>query len=230
MPGTARRCTSSRESSRSSSRIACIGSARRAGSSSRPRSCTHVEVTGDAPARFLVLHAPGSGYGDYVRGDVAGVRPARRRRTPCRPIPGSSSSGGRRRGGRHDHRPAGTARDRARRDRRAHDLRVRLRRGRARSAAARAPRARGRVPRRRGRVHVPLPRRVARPSRRDAPRPASERRPRLRQRQRRLRALLQLPHAVVRLRATTCAGRTPTSTSSTLRRTAESTRPQSRSP
>jgi quercetin dioxygenase-like cupin family protein len=37
-----------------------------------------VEVTGDAPARFLALHAPGSGYGDYVRGDVAGFdqRPA----------------------------------------------------------------------------------------------------------------------------------------------------------
>ena len=37
-----------------------------------------VEVTGDAPARFLVLHAPGSGYGRYVRGDVAGFdqRPA----------------------------------------------------------------------------------------------------------------------------------------------------------
>jgi quercetin dioxygenase-like cupin family protein len=26
------------------------------------------EVTGDEPARFLVLHAPNSGYGDYVRG------------------------------------------------------------------------------------------------------------------------------------------------------------------
>jgi quercetin dioxygenase-like cupin family protein len=26
------------------------------------------EVTGDQPARFLVLHTPGSGYGDYVRG------------------------------------------------------------------------------------------------------------------------------------------------------------------
>jgi len=37
-----------------------------------------VEVAGDAPARFLVLHAPGSGYGDYVRGDVAAFdqRPA----------------------------------------------------------------------------------------------------------------------------------------------------------
>jgi quercetin dioxygenase-like cupin family protein len=36
------------------------------------------EVAGDGPARFLVLHAPGSGYGDYVRGDVAGFdqRPA----------------------------------------------------------------------------------------------------------------------------------------------------------
>jgi quercetin dioxygenase-like cupin family protein len=36
------------------------------------------EVTGDGPARFLALHAPGSGYGDYVRGDVAGFdqRPA----------------------------------------------------------------------------------------------------------------------------------------------------------
>ncbi len=36
------------------------------------------EVTGDEPARFLALHAPGSGYGDYVRGDVAGFdqRPA----------------------------------------------------------------------------------------------------------------------------------------------------------
>jgi quercetin dioxygenase-like cupin family protein len=37
-----------------------------------------VEVTGDDPARFLVLHTPNSGYGDYVRGDVAGFdqRPA----------------------------------------------------------------------------------------------------------------------------------------------------------
>jgi quercetin dioxygenase-like cupin family protein len=37
-----------------------------------------VEVTGDGPARFLALHAPGSGYGGYVRGDVAGFdqRPA----------------------------------------------------------------------------------------------------------------------------------------------------------
>jgi quercetin dioxygenase-like cupin family protein len=31
-----------------------------------------VEVTGDAPARFLVFHTPGSGYGDYVRGEAAG--------------------------------------------------------------------------------------------------------------------------------------------------------------
>lgn len=30
------------------------------------------EVTGDGPARFLVLHTPGSGYGDYVRGSAAG--------------------------------------------------------------------------------------------------------------------------------------------------------------
>jgi len=29
------------------------------------------EVTGDEQARFLVLHAPGSGYGDYVRGSAA---------------------------------------------------------------------------------------------------------------------------------------------------------------
>jgi quercetin dioxygenase-like cupin family protein len=37
-----------------------------------------LEVTGEAPARFLVLHAPGSGYGDYVRGDTAAFdqRPA----------------------------------------------------------------------------------------------------------------------------------------------------------
>jgi quercetin dioxygenase-like cupin family protein len=37
-----------------------------------------VEVTGDAPAWFLVLHAPGSGYGDYVRGETAAFdqRPA----------------------------------------------------------------------------------------------------------------------------------------------------------
>jgi quercetin dioxygenase-like cupin family protein len=37
-----------------------------------------VEVTGDAPARFVVLHTPGSGYGDYVRGDAAAFdqRPA----------------------------------------------------------------------------------------------------------------------------------------------------------
>ncbi|HUG63756.1 MAG TPA: cupin domain-containing protein [Gaiellaceae bacterium] len=34
-----------------------------------PRGIAHAfEVTGDRPARFLVLHAPGSGYGDYVRG------------------------------------------------------------------------------------------------------------------------------------------------------------------
>jgi quercetin dioxygenase-like cupin family protein len=37
-----------------------------------------VETGSDTPARYLVLHAPGSGYGDYVRGDVAGfdMRPA----------------------------------------------------------------------------------------------------------------------------------------------------------
>jgi quercetin dioxygenase-like cupin family protein len=37
-----------------------------------------VEVAGDGPARFLVLHTPGSGYGDFVRGEVAGFdqRPA----------------------------------------------------------------------------------------------------------------------------------------------------------
>ena len=29
------------------------------------------EVTGDEPARFLVFHAPGSGFGDYVRGSAA---------------------------------------------------------------------------------------------------------------------------------------------------------------
>jgi quercetin dioxygenase-like cupin family protein len=29
------------------------------------------EVAGDEPARYLVLHAPGSGYGDYVRGTGA---------------------------------------------------------------------------------------------------------------------------------------------------------------
>ncbi len=43
-----------------------------------PRVVHAVEVTGDAPARFLALHAPGSGYGGYVRGDVAAFdqRPA----------------------------------------------------------------------------------------------------------------------------------------------------------
>jgi quercetin dioxygenase-like cupin family protein len=37
-----------------------------------------VETDGDEPARFLVLHAPGSGYGEYIRGDVAAFdqRPA----------------------------------------------------------------------------------------------------------------------------------------------------------
>jgi quercetin dioxygenase-like cupin family protein len=36
------------------------------------------EVAGDTSARFLVLHTPGSGYSDYVRGEVAGFdqRPA----------------------------------------------------------------------------------------------------------------------------------------------------------
>jgi quercetin dioxygenase-like cupin family protein len=33
-----------------------------------PRIAHTFEVTGDGPARFLVLHTPGSGYGDYVRG------------------------------------------------------------------------------------------------------------------------------------------------------------------
>ena len=43
-----------------------------------PKVVHAVEVTGDAEARFLVLHAPGSGYGGYVRGDVAAFdqRPA----------------------------------------------------------------------------------------------------------------------------------------------------------
>ena len=37
-----------------------------------PRGIAHTfEVTGGGPARFLVLHAPGSGYGDYVRGTAA---------------------------------------------------------------------------------------------------------------------------------------------------------------
>ena len=37
-----------------------------------------VETGSDTPARYLVLHAPGAGYGDYVRGDVAAFdqRPA----------------------------------------------------------------------------------------------------------------------------------------------------------
>ena len=37
-----------------------------------------VETGSDTPARYLVLHAPGAGYGDYVRGDMAAFdqRPA----------------------------------------------------------------------------------------------------------------------------------------------------------
>lgn len=44
-----------------------------------PRGVVHTfEVAGDRPARYLALHAPGSGYGAYVRGDVAAFdqRPA----------------------------------------------------------------------------------------------------------------------------------------------------------
>jgi quercetin dioxygenase-like cupin family protein len=37
-----------------------------------PRVVHAVEVTGDAEVRYLAFHAPGSGYGGYVRGDVAG--------------------------------------------------------------------------------------------------------------------------------------------------------------
>ena len=38
-----------------------------------PHGITHAfEVTGDREARFLVLHAPGSGFGDYIRGQPAG--------------------------------------------------------------------------------------------------------------------------------------------------------------
>ena len=72
-------------------------------------------VTGDAPARFLDLHAPGSGYGDYVRGSTPptrsscsgprGVRPAAapiRRGDPGLVV--IRRAGGV--GGRDDHRPA----------------------------------------------------------------------------------------------------------------------------
>ena len=44
-----------------------------------PRGVVHAfEVTGDRQARYLAFHAPGSGYGDYVRGDVTAFdqRPA----------------------------------------------------------------------------------------------------------------------------------------------------------
>jgi quercetin dioxygenase-like cupin family protein len=44
-----------------------------------PPGVTHsFEVTGAAPARFLVLHAPSSGFADYIRGDVTAFdqRPA----------------------------------------------------------------------------------------------------------------------------------------------------------
>jgi quercetin dioxygenase-like cupin family protein len=43
-----------------------------------PKVVHEVEVTGTETARFLTLHTPSSGYGDYVRGDVAGFdqRPA----------------------------------------------------------------------------------------------------------------------------------------------------------
>ena len=37
-----------------------------------PHGIAHTfEVTGDRPARFLVLHTPGSGFGDYIRGNAA---------------------------------------------------------------------------------------------------------------------------------------------------------------
>lgn len=37
-----------------------------------PHGITHAfEVTGDQQARFLVLHAPGSGFNDFIRGDAA---------------------------------------------------------------------------------------------------------------------------------------------------------------
>ena len=89
------------------------------------RGRAHVRGDGRRPARFLVLHAPGSGFGDYIRGTCAAFdqlpapdavtgRPRARRRPPH----------GRSRG-REDHRPAGATRHRARRRRRAHDLRVR---------------------------------------------------------------------------------------------------------
>jgi quercetin dioxygenase-like cupin family protein len=43
-----------------------------------PKVVHRFEVAGDGPARFLVFHAPGSGFGDYVRGDPAAFdqRPA----------------------------------------------------------------------------------------------------------------------------------------------------------
>jgi quercetin dioxygenase-like cupin family protein len=37
-----------------------------------PHGITHAfEVSGDSEARFLVLHTPGSGFGEYIRGDAA---------------------------------------------------------------------------------------------------------------------------------------------------------------
>ncbi len=78
MHDTARRCTCSRESSRCSSRIGVRLVGAESWAFVPPKVVHAVEVTGDAPARFLVFHTPGSGYGDYVRGEPAGFdqRPA----------------------------------------------------------------------------------------------------------------------------------------------------------
>ena len=140
--------------------IACIGSARRPGRSSRPRSCT--------PSRSAATRRRDTSSSTLPARATATTSVARepastsdRRRTTCR-RPGLAvvRRAGGPEGDKVTDRPR-ASRDRPRRDRRAHDLRVPLRSRRARSAAARPPRARGRVPRRRGRVHVPPARRLA---------------------------------------------------------------------
>ena len=188
-----------------------------------PRSCT--------PSRWRATHRRDSSSSTRRARATATtcaatsrVSTSGRRRTPSRPIPGSSSS--RRAGGADGDTITNRPGRRATVLVEADELTisgVRLRPRRARGAAACPPRARGRVPRRRRRLHVPPARRLAtpcRPGRSSSSRPASCTASTTTATSRRAVSTSTCRRSGS---PTTCAAGTPASTSSSRPRTAAST-------
>ena len=235
-----RRSSSSTASSRSGSRTASIGRARRRWVYVPPEVVHTFAVTGDGPAHFLDIHVPSCGFGDFVRGlhaarsedELRAVRAA----FDQQPAPDYATGdpglvvvrASRRYRRRSDHRSAGAPCDGARRHRGDHRLGVRLRLRPARSGAPRPPPPCRRVPRRRGGVPVHARQRPAGRSRRErsssslptSSTASTTRAPRT-------PAASTSTHPP-RASVTTCAGRTRTSTSTTRRPMAAS--PDLRSP